>query len=185
MSHCFGPIFAKSDYAGFVRRTVALMLDGIILWAAWFAAMWGWYLFAPTEWVTEDSYRWVAVGHFLVCVLYLFGMRLTTRGTLGYRLMGIQYAYMLKDRPTFVALAFRALLAPLLMWFFALDHLWILVDKRKQAWHDKVTGFYVIKRRAEPTGTVQMVQRAINFMLLTFIVWEPAEDTGANAGQAA
>ncbi|HRX83875.1 MAG TPA: RDD family protein [Phycisphaerae bacterium] len=174
MSRRIGPVYAPSDYAGFIRRTAALVLDVVILATLAWGAQWAWYYLGPTGWVTRDSYRWIRTVTYVFSLLYLCGLRLTQRGTLGYRIMGIEYVYMLDERPSRWALAFRAMLAPLLMTFFALDHFWILVDKRKQAWHDKVTGFYVVKRHAQPRATVQMVQRAINFMLLTFIVWEPA-----------
>lgn len=179
MSKRYGPVFAKRDYAGFWRRTAALAIDAALLWAAWLGASYGWYFCAPAEWVSRRSYHLITTIWWLFAVAYLFGMRLTPRGTLGYRLVGIRYAYMLREQPTRWSLAFRAALAPLLLWFFALDHLWILADKRRQAWHDKVTGYYVVRNQAHPTGTVQMVQRTINFMQLTFIVWEPAEDNPA------
>jgi uncharacterized RDD family membrane protein YckC len=176
MSKRFGPIYAKNDYAGFVRRTIALVLDILLLGALWNVASYGWYYLAPDDWITHRAYRIIDTSWYLACAAYLFGMRLLVRGTLGYRVMGIEYAYMLAERPTRMALAFRAALAPLLLWFFGLDHFWILVDKRRQAWHDKVTGFFVVRRHAQPVATTQMVQRTIHFMLLTFIVWEPIND---------
>ena len=48
-------------------------------------------------------------------------------------------------------------------------------DERKQAWHDKVSGFYVVKRNARPIGTRRVVQRLIHFMMLTFVVFEPVD----------
>ena len=68
----------------------------------------------------------------------------------------------------------RSLSAVFLMWFFALDHFWILFDERKQAWHDKVSSFYVIKRYAQPIGTRRIVQGITNIFGLTFICMEPA-----------
>jgi uncharacterized RDD family membrane protein YckC len=173
MSERFGPIYATCDYAGFIRRSVALLLDGVILVAAWYVASYGWYYLAPAEWVTQRAYSLISAGWWLLSTVYVLGLRLTLRGTLGYRLVGIQYAYMLDEQPPWTALAFRATLAPVLLWFFALDHFWILVDKRKQAWHDKTTGFFVIKRGTQSIGQCRMVQRVIGFMLLTLTVWEP------------
>ena len=91
--------------------------------------------------------------------------------------MRIRYAYMLSGRPSVTMLLYRSMMALFLLWFFALDHFWILFDERKQAWHDKVSGFYVVKCRAEPVGTVRVVRRVINFMMLTFVVWEPRESS--------
>ena len=70
------------------------------------------------------------------------------------------------------------------MLFFAFDHIWILFDEHKQAWHDKLAGFYVVKRKARPCGTQRVTQRIINFMMLTFVVWEgaPETHTAATAG---
>ncbi len=96
-----------------------------------------------------------------------------TYGTPGYRIMRIRYAYAFDRRPSFLAILYRAGMAVFLMLFFLLDHIWILFDPHKQAWHDKVSGFYVVKCDAKPTGTRPVRRRYINFMMLTFPVWEP------------
>ncbi len=181
MSHKVGPIFARKDYAGFIRRTLALFLDAVILFGLGFAMPYAWYYLAPARWVTLRSYEIIDTVWLVGAVAYVFGMRLSVKGTLGYRIVGIRYAYMLSGNPPLLSLAFRATLAPVLMAVFALDHWWILVDKRKQAWHDKVTGFFVVKRHAKPIRECQMVQRVTNFMLLTFLVWEPVMDTPSAA----
>ncbi len=113
--------------------------------------------------------------------VYLIGFRLTTGGTPGYRIIGIRYAYMLSGKADWTALAFRALAAVALTMFFSLNHIWILFDPHRQAWHDKITGFYVVKKSAKPSGTVQVVQRLVNFMMLTFVVWEPVTDEPAGS----
>lgn len=125
MTRYVGPIYAHDDYAGFVRRTAALAIDAIILTVAWFVLAWGWYYFAPDSWVTRASYVWIYALWGLGSPLYLVGFRLTTAGTLGYRIVGIKYAHMLSSEPSRTSLAFRAVMALFLLWFFALDHLWI------------------------------------------------------------
>ena len=175
MSEQSGPIYAPDAFAGFVRRTLALIIDAVVLLALWVSVPWVWYAGAPAEWVTEGSYRRVYLVLLILAFAYVFGLRLTENGTLGYRIVGIRYAHVLAGKPKAAALAFRASLALVLLWFFALDHIWILFDERKQAWHDKVSGFYVVKRNARPIGTGRIVQRLIQFMMLTFVVWEPAQ----------
>lgn len=175
MSECVGPAYRPGDYAGFVRRTAALAIDAVLLLAVGLSAPFLWYALAPAEWVTEVAYLRIEMAWIIAAIVYMLGFRLTTHGTPGYRIVRIRYAYMLSEKPTFLSLGFRALLALFLMWFFALDHIWILFDKRKQAWHDKVTGFYVVKKDAQPIGTQRIVRRLINFMMLTFVVWEPVE----------
>jgi hypothetical protein len=51
-----------------------------------------------------------------------------------------------------------------------------------QTMRGKLSGFYVVKRRAEPIGTQRVVRRVIHFMTLTFEVWEPAKDQPPGAG---
>lgn len=171
-----GPKYERGDFAGFWRRTTALAIDGIILLAIDFITPELWYRFAPYEWVTVESYAWLEIGLVGFILAYLFGFRLTPRGTLGYRIVGICYAYMLGGRPPVYMILYRSAVALFLLWVFSLDHLWILFDKRKQSWHGKVSGFYVVKKNARPCGTQRIVRRVVNFMMLSFVVWEPAAD---------
>lgn len=43
MSHPIGPIYARQDYAGFIRRTLALVIDVFLGWALIMILTWGWY----------------------------------------------------------------------------------------------------------------------------------------------
>lgn len=174
MSAVVGPCYAPRDYAGFWRRTLALVLDAIFLLLVRAMMFLGWYFGVPGAQEDRASLAWPAIGWWLIALVYLFGFRFTTRGTPGYRLVGIRYAYILAGEPPWQAIALRSLAAILLWWLFALDHFWILFDARKQAWHDKVSGFYVVKRKAQPIGTERVVQRVTNFLGMTFVSLEPA-----------
>ena len=126
----------------------------------------------------------LALGVFHLGIIYALTLRLTMKGTLGYRVLGIRYAYMFGPRPTmlhrvhrvFVGLYLIFLLAGRPFGFFAQYPIWLLFDERKQAWHDKIAGFYVVKRDARPRGTRRINRRVINFLTLSFVVWEPADD---------
>ena len=174
-----GPVFAPKDYAGFIRRTLALFIDFVILVVCWIVASVTWMLCAEQGWVSEDTKPWVVLAWLIGSVIYALGFRLTLRGTPGYRLVGIRYVYMLDEKPGILAILFRAVAAVALLWGFALDHIWILFDRRKQAWHDKLSGFYVVKNRAQPIGTEQIVRRVICFYSMSFVVWEPASTATA------
>ncbi len=173
ISDAYGPVYARKDYAGFIRRSLALAIDFLLLATFWVISLWGWSFLAPCPWVTERAYAWSYLILLLFSVVYLLGMRLTMRGTLGYRLMRIRYAYMLDQSPGMVMILFRGVAALGLMWIFALDHLWILFDEQKQSWHDKLTGFYVVKSRAQPVGKVRVQRRLVGVMGYSFLVWEP------------
>ena len=174
MSQEFGPNYDRRDYAGFVRPTAALVIDTVTLIAFYAAVMMGWDSLAPVGWMSEAAYGWITAGWYLFSFGYMFGFRFLERGTPGYRIMRIRYAYMFSRKPTMAPIMLRSLSAVFLMWFFALDHLWILCDERKQTWHDKVSSFYVIKRSAQPIGTRRIVQGVTNILGLTFICNEPA-----------
>jgi uncharacterized RDD family membrane protein YckC len=182
MSELIGPIFARQDYAGFIRRTLALAIDLLILYGLWSLAGKILVRLAPEHWFTDDGYLndEAAASYYSAfwpcAILYMLGFRLTGGGTIGYRIVGIRYACALGGKPPFYLILYRALIAVFLLLFFALDHVWIAFDERKQAWHDKVSGFYVVRRRAQPIGTARVKRRYIQFMMLTFPVWEPERD---------
>ncbi len=173
MSGQLGPLFDRKDYAGFWRRSLALLID-LVLWNAFvlveMLALAGLYVPESAVPAVEAVASMVA---FLVLVAYNLAFRMTTRGTLGYRIVRIEYRFVL-DRPAPGYMrAYRAFIAVWLMMIFGLDHLWILLDPKKQAWHDKVSGFYVVKRGAQPVGRQHVSQRVVNFMGFTFFVWDP------------
>ena len=179
MSTPIGPVYAAQDYAGFIRRTIAMAIDLLILYGLWYAAGEIICYIAPDGWFDEDGCMSDAaeLNYYFslwpLAAIYMLGLRMTRGGTIGYRIVGIRYAYALGDRPPFYLIIYRAFIAVFLLWFFFLDHIWIAFDERKQAWHDKVSGFYVVKRRAQPIGTARMNRRYIQFMMMTFAVWEP------------
>lgn len=176
MSELRGPLFAQSDYAGFFRRMLALLIDAIIVVAALVGAL------AACEHVqyAYSIYLYqahhVVVAWLLSALAYNLGFRLSVYGTPGYRLMRIRYAYMLTGRPSKLWVVTRSLWAVFLTSFFALNHLWILFDARKQAWHDKLSGFYVVKRQAKPIGEQRIVRRVIGFLGYNLVVWEPVTE---------
>ncbi|MBN2562325.1 MAG: RDD family protein [Phycisphaerae bacterium] len=187
MAQIIGPVYDRDDYAGFTRRTIALTIDVLILAGFHYALGEALIHLAPDDWFTEDGWLtdeasiWYEFSFWPIAILYLFGFRLSCYGTPGYRIVGIRYAYILGDKPSFIAVVYRAAIALFLLWFFGLDHIWIIFDARKQAWHDKVSGFYVVKRKAVPVGTEPVNHRVIHFMMLTFPVWEPKRGAEATA----
>jgi uncharacterized RDD family membrane protein YckC len=179
MSALTGPLYAKEAYAGFFRRALALALDLLILALLYVVVRALWFVLAPAGYYTDTALSYFDIAWTAVSVAYVIGFRFSLYGTPGYRILGIQYAYVIDARPTWSAIAFRSLAAAFLLWFFALDLFWILVDPRKQAWHDKISGFYVIKRSAKPIGTQPVILRVIDFMMLSFPVYEPAGESPA------
>lgn len=176
MSAQAGHIYRRSDYGGFLRRTIALAID-LAIWSAVFVVTAiTWSLATGASGDDEAPAVWASLITNVGFLAYNFALRTTRRGTLGYRIMRIEYAPMLEGPISRLGLFYRAVIAMFLMLFFALDHLWILFDEHKQAWHDKLAGFYVIRCGAKPIAECPMNRRVINFMMLTFVVWEPDGD---------
>lgn len=174
MSQFHGPVHPQSAYAGFWRRGLALFIDFVILGFAYFVVDKWWWDVLPEDWVTEENAIRVYFGLVLLCLGYCFLFRLTTRGTPGYRIMRIEYAPMIDGKPGGWQLLFRAAITMFMAWgIFIIDHIWILFDERKQAWHDKISGFYVIKRGSRPVGSQKVIQRVANIAMLSIVVWEP------------
>jgi uncharacterized RDD family membrane protein YckC len=179
MAELRGPIYDKSSFAGAIRRTFALLIDAVILVTTLFSAHE--LLWRFSDHLTDHEYYQRADAIWTLwwigCVAYAIGLRLSTRGTLGYRVMRIEFVYMLGEKPSLLVRLHRAIVGVALISICRWDHVWILFDERRQAWHDKITGFYVVKRGARPIGERQMVRRVIHFMALSFIVWEPRDAT--------
>ncbi len=187
MSHLqFGPMYARRDYAGFIRRTVALGLDFLLLPVLTIVPPLAHDLFMSEIPLSDRELLWWWGVSLLLWILYMLGFRMLERGTLGYRIMRIRYQSVVDGRPALLMRLYRSTLAFVFIWLFLWDHIWILFDERKQAWHDKMSGFYVVKCGALPVGTVAVQQRVINFMGLTLFVWEPvAELSSADQGSEA
>ena len=174
MSQFFGPVFDRKDYAGFWRRSAALTVDCIILITVYVCISAYWYEVLPGSWVTETVAVNVEFGLFLFVLAYGFLFCLTDRGTIGYRIVGIRYAHMRSQDPDAIQILYRSAVTILMIRsMFLIDHLWVLFDPCKQTWHDKVSGFYVIRRKAQPIGTQQVAQSIVSCLALSFLVWEP------------
>ncbi len=171
-----GPLYRSCDYAGFLRRTTATILDILIIFAAWLLGGGLWELLAPGLVVTRAGQAGAILAMYAFAFVYIFGWRFFQNGTPGYRIMRIRYAYVLSGRPPVSAVLLRSLSAVLLMWVLAIDYIWILFDDRKQAWHDKISGFYVVKRTAQPVGTAAVVQRIVNIFGLSLVFLDPKPD---------
>lgn len=185
MSQFHGPVYPQSAYAGFWRRSLALFIDFFILGFTYFVVDEWWWDVLPEEWVTREIGLQVYFGLVLLCIAYCFLFRLSNRGTPGYRIMRIEYAPVIDGNTGMLQVLFRAAVA-LYMFrlMFYVDHGWILFDDRKQAWHDKVSGFYVIKRGSMPTGSQPIRQRLVNFATVSMIIWEPAPTANPDESQA-
>ena len=131
---------AGFEYAGFWIRLVAALVDGVILFVvAIILAL-----------ITGGLSVYV---HWLIYILYsvlLTGLR---GQTLGKQLLGIRVVNQNGEVPGIGRAILREVIGKLVsMIVFYLGYFWVLFDRRKQAWHDKIAGTYVIRveKRVRP-----------------------------------
>ncbi len=157
-------------YAGFGVRFVAYLIDWVILGFVsgiiWFGALVigisavGADRFTTINTVggsfTPDQmaaalmfaqYVYAGLGiAWLVTALY-FILMWHTGGTVGMRALGLRVAREEDGRPIGLGRATARYLGYLVDWLaLGIGLLWVGVDSRKQGWHDKIAGTFVVKR---------------------------------------
>lgn len=132
------------EYAGFVSRAIALMLDflifvPVVIFIIFFRAFI--YRASPT----------VQTGYLLLiipCLLPLYHIILLKRygTTLGKRLMRLKVVSQTGNQLALGQIILRETVGKIVSTsLFDLGYLWVLFDPKKQSWHDKISNTYVIK----------------------------------------
>ena len=125
----------------FFRRSAALIYDALILFAA--------FVLVTAIAVTINAGEYVSSAWLRLLLLltaYVFYSWFWLHGgqTLGMRAWRLQLVDKNGRPPTFKAVTVR-FLAALVSWIACgLCHLWILVDTRKLAWHDRLSQTFVV-----------------------------------------
>ncbi len=157
-------------YAGFGVRLVAYVIDwvilGIVSGVIWFGALVvgisavGVDRFSTLSTVSSTitpgeaaaaltfaEYLYAGLGlAWLVTALY-FILMWHTGGTVGMRALGLRVAREEDGRPIGIGRATARYLGYLVDWLaLGIGLLWVGVDSRKQGWHDKIAGTFVVKR---------------------------------------
>ena len=133
--------YAPSEYMGFWIRLGAQIADVVVLFAAVLVAL----LFI-------SFVNPLAVLMLIPIILYGFYRHMKCQ-TLGRRLFRISVV----DRTGRAIGFWRGMLRemigkPISELFFYLGFIWVAFDARKQGWHDKIAGTYVIKRSSQPVS---------------------------------
>jgi uncharacterized RDD family membrane protein YckC len=123
-----------TDRAGFWRRFMAAWIDGLLLGA----------VTLPVSAATGMS-PWVALLEVVLALVYFGGLEGTSGQTLGKRALSIRVV----DADTGDSIGVGRALA---RWFgrilstivIYLGYLWMLWDRNKQTWHDKLSSSVVV-----------------------------------------
>jgi uncharacterized RDD family membrane protein YckC len=125
--------------AGFWMRVGEIFIDGFLIWlvAIVFAVIEP-ALYRPAFWLVAIAYYTLLEGG--------------ARGqTVGKRLIGIRVIDLARGGPIGYGRAFVRTIGRALSFFvFGLGYLWMLWDREKQTWHDKLAGSIVVPTSAYP-----------------------------------
>lgn len=150
-------------YAGFVSRLIALMIDSLIILLIIVAAIW---FFSITVTVFQLSATWeylksiipqlsvwfgwvvVPLTGTLSVVIFICLYHITFTTVLGQTpgkiLMGVRVLTVDGSRVTFWRATLRMFGYVIAMIPFFLGFFWVLIDDRRQGWHDKIAGTFVL-----------------------------------------
>ncbi|WP_037199991.1 RDD family protein [Rhodopirellula baltica] len=151
-----GVYFDRDAYPGIVRRSVAMMIDAVLLsligLANWLLLLLVFYALEFTT--TPDTLH---LGMFLTFIwLYMTVVKRSRFGTVGYWLCGIRIIDLRGNRPSLTRMTFR-----LVMWTFGpfnfiVDLIWLGADSEQQTLRDCYCGTYVVRSTAQPQGTAAL-----------------------------
>ena len=133
------------DYASRWLRFFAWIIDGvviaIVMFVLWLAGLVG----ADS---VEDFGASDGLVNAIVTLVYYVAMTAAFGATLGKMVLGMRVADADGNRPGVGAVLMREvvgkILSALVIW---IGFFWILVDDRRQGWHDKIGKTFVVKAR--------------------------------------
>lgn len=102
-------------------------------------------LLARIEFLNQRN--WIRNISFIAWILYCIPMEASpAQGTLGKRLMGIRVVDEFGNRMDLYKSARRNISKTVSIAVFSLGFIWILFDKKKQGWHDKLGKTFVVDK---------------------------------------
>jgi uncharacterized RDD family membrane protein YckC len=144
---------AQLTYAGFWVRVLAFLIDGVVLGILVGIVTAGQPLPDPgNNWVY--AYRWhstaetlIGFAYFTVCWSSVTGGQTLGMRVLNLRVVGADGAPISLPRAALRWVGIVISAAAVL-----LGLLWVAVDSRKQGWHDKIAGTFVVTAMPRPFG---------------------------------
>jgi uncharacterized RDD family membrane protein YckC len=163
-------------YAGFVSRAVALALD--VAFLAVFLAVTGWLLSAILNLLGFQNIReaiplfdnfsdllstiLISLNGVTIALAYFLVLWIFTGQTLGMMIMGLRVVAKDGSPLSFWQGLLRIFGLVISSLFLFLGYIWVIIDDRKQGWHDKIAGSYVVyswDARPDETFLMQYVGR--------------------------
>jgi uncharacterized RDD family membrane protein YckC len=136
-------VVSYNRYAGFFRRFIAFLLDSIIINAAIGLAgqALGFKVFDMDNPVNQNTI-WVQL---ITMAYFVFLESSEWQSTIGKKLLGMKVVDENYQRITPVKALIRFVISYFSMAILCLGYIWIIFDDKKQGWHDKAAGTYVVR----------------------------------------
>lgn len=130
-------------HSGFVPRLFAAIVDGVLILIVAFLIGYAYQLLTGESSGNGNSPFRILVG--LITMLYEVTMVTLYGATLGKMLLRIKVVNTNYQKVSFIQVLKRETIGKILSGLaFNLGYLWVLVDDKKQSWHDKIAKTYVI-----------------------------------------
>jgi len=155
------------SYAGFGRRLWASILDGVIL-----SAVINLLLLPLGHSTSVETTIQTIVIIVLPLLYYVIAWKNFDGQTIGKRLVGVKVIKIDGSPMTYKTALIRSASYYLSAIVFFLGYIWIIFDKRKQGWHDKIAGTVVIKVE-QPSRNSLYVWVIVAFLtIITIVVYQ-------------
>ena len=173
--------YHASDYAGFFRRIVAIVVDLVALLAILLACNLSLDLIGAISLDEDNLQGWYVVSIIIVGYPYLTLLKRSRLRTPGYWLAGLRIVDLKGRPPSMFLMTLR-----LFWWVLGpinplIDLLFMTSDDRRQTIRDKLIGTYVIKKNAAPAGFGHKTigSRSFMGMMLMYPVVRPTSSSGS------
>jgi uncharacterized RDD family membrane protein YckC len=141
---------------GFGRRFVAYLIDGIVLWIIQLILLFctGFVIAAASE-TNEDISTGFSLINCLVLLIwvgYFVGFWATTGQTPGKMVMGIKVISIDGQPLSWGKAILRYIGYIISSLILSLGFIWVAFDAKRQGWHDKIAGTYVVRKETHFSG---------------------------------
>ncbi len=132
-------------YASFGQRLIAALIDGLVVFAVQFVLTMPFPKTAPGVQPTTGAMIAQMLGTLFALIYYVYFIY-KEGATPGKKVMKIRVVREDGQPLTVIGAILREVVGKAVSGIvFGLGYLWVLWDKKKQAWHDKIAGTVVIK----------------------------------------
>ncbi|MCZ6698746.1 MAG: RDD family protein [Planctomycetota bacterium] len=131
-------------------------------------------------WIFNAFYAWLVFG-----VVYYIVFRRLRGGTLGYRIAGIRLVDKTGSSPSFARLTGRFVFAAIVTFPLGVSYGLCLTDRRRQSFHDRWCGTWMVRKRALPAGpaATEHAGFVLGSYMFNYPVMEPVSSDDSDENQ--